>query len=112
MCDVVLLPPSRGRLLRVWPNSRYSPLLLIDIVLAISGIMLASNCWYLRYRRNRRIIKRTITVAFTRQPPRLRVVSVLKLAVAIYFFCAVSRNHAVAVHNTVNITYMLMCQRK
>jgi hypothetical protein len=40
------------------------------------------------------------------------VTSVLKLVVAICLLCTVSRSHAVAVHNTVNITYMLMCHRK
>ena len=112
MCDVVLLPLARGGLLGIRLNSRYSSLLFVTIVLAIFGSMLARNWWYSRSRRSRRWQKRTLAVVFTRQPPTSRVTSVLKLVVAICLFRTVSRSHAVAVHNTVNITYMLMCHRK
>ena len=108
MSDVVLLLFARGRLLGIRPNSRYSSLLFVTIVLAISGSMLARNWWYPRSRRNRRWQKRMLAVVSTRQPPTLQVPSVLKLVVAICLFRTVSRSHAVAVHNTVNSTYMLM----
>ena len=112
MCDVVLLPLARGMLSGIRSDSRYSSLLFVTIVLAIAGSMLASNWWFSRSKRNRRWQKRTLAVAFTCQPPTLRVAPVLKLVVAIRLCRTVSRSHAVTVHNTANITYMLMCHRK
>ena len=113
MRNVVLLPLARGRLLWIWPDSRYSSLLFVTFVLAISGSVLAGSWWYLRTRRDGWWQKGTSAVAFTNQPPTLRMASVLKLIlVTIRLCCTVCRSLALAVHNTFNITCTPMCHRK
>ena len=113
MCNVVLLPLARGRLLWIRPDSRYSSLLFVTFVLAISGSVLAGSWWYLRTRRDGWWQKGTSAVAFTNQPPTLRMASVLKLILITIRLCrTLCRSHALAMHNTFTITFSPTCHWK